>query len=108
MKSSIEKVAVLGAGTMGARIAAHLANAGVPCWLLDIVPSGLTPGERARGLTLAEPGVLHRVARAGLAAARNARPAAFFTAATAARITIGNFEDPPAWAAQPDWIIQAV
>ena len=44
MKSriDIEKVAVLGAGTMGARIAAHLANAGVPCWLLDIVPSELT------------------------------------------------------------------
>ena len=108
MKSSIEKVAVLGAGTMGARIAAHLANAGVPCWLLDIVPSELTPEERARGLTLAEPVVRNRIARAGLEAARKARPAAFFTAETARHITIGNFEDNLAWCAQADWIIEVV
>jgi len=108
MKSSIEKVAVLGAGTMGARIAAHLANAGVPCWLLDIVPSELTLEERARGLTLADPVVRNRIARAGLEAARKARPAAFFSAATAGRITIGNFEDNLAWCAQADWIIEVV
>src|SRR6266700_2008252 len=108
MKSSIDKVAVLGAGTMGARIAAHLANAGIPCWLLDIVPSELTPEERTRGLTLNDATVRNRIARAGLEAARKSRPAAFFTAATASRITIGNFEDNLAWCAQADWIIEVV
>ena len=44
--NTIRKVAVLGAGTMGARIAAHMANAGVPCYLLDIVPPGATGADR--------------------------------------------------------------
>ena len=61
MKHNIEKVAVLGAGTMGARIAAHFANAGVPCWLLDMVPTELTPDEKARGLALTDPRVRNRI-----------------------------------------------
>jgi 3-hydroxyacyl-CoA dehydrogenase len=108
MKPRIEKVAVLGAGTMGARIAAHLANAGVPCWLLDIAPSELTPEEKARGLGLADPRVRNRIVRAGLDAALKARPAAFFTPATAARITIGNFDDNLDWCAGADWIVEVV
>jgi 3-hydroxyacyl-CoA dehydrogenase len=104
----IEKVAVLGAGTMGARIAALLADAGVPCFLLDIVPSELTPEEKARGLSLSDPRVRNRIVRAGLDAALKARPAAFFTPADAARITIGNFGDNLAWCAEADWIIEAV
>ncbi len=107
-KPSIKTVAVLGAGTMGARIAAHLANAGMHCWLLDMVPSELTPDEKARGLTLADPRVRNRIVRAGFEAAQKSRPAAFFTPATASRITIGNFEDNLAWCAQADWIIEAV
>jgi 3-hydroxyacyl-CoA dehydrogenase len=108
MRANIEKVVVLGAGTMGARIAAHLANAGVPCWLLDIVPSELTADEKARGLTLADAAVRNRFARAGLEAARKSRPAAFFVPAAAARITIGNFEDHLGWCSQADWIIEVV
>ncbi|PYU20893.1 MAG: 3-hydroxyacyl-CoA dehydrogenase [Acidobacteria bacterium] len=104
----IKSAAVLGAGTMGVRIAAHLANAGVHCWLLDIAPSELTPEEKARGLALADPRVRNRIVRAGLEAAQKARPAAFFTPATANRITIGNFEDNLSWCAQADWIIEAV
>jgi len=107
-KLSIRTVAVLGAGTMGARIAAHLANAGMHCWLLDMVPSELTPDEKARGLTLTDPRVRNRIVRAGFEAAQKSRPAAFFTPATASRITIGNFEDNLAWCAQADWIIEAV
>jgi len=57
MKKRIEKAAVLGAGTMGSRIAAHLANAGISCYLLDIVPRELTPEEQAKGLTLEQPAV---------------------------------------------------
>jgi 3-hydroxyacyl-CoA dehydrogenase len=108
MKYNIKKVAVLGAGTMGARIAAHFANAGVPCWLLDIVPQELTADEKARGLTLADARVRSRIVRAGLDAALKSRPAAFFTPAAAARITIGNFEDNLAWCAEADWIIEVV
>lgn len=104
----IKSVAVLGAGTMGARIAAHLANAGLHCWLLDIPPSELTPDEKARGLTLTDPRVRNRIVRSGFEAAQKARPAAFFTPAAANRITIGNFEDNLAWCAQADWIIEAV
>src|SRR5437868_10721555 len=108
MNRPIEKVAVLGAGTMGARIAAHFANAGLRCWLLDMVPTQLTPEEAARGLTLADPRVRNRIVRAGLEAALKSRPPAFFTAATAARITLGNFDDNLAWCAEADWIIEVV
>jgi 3-hydroxyacyl-CoA dehydrogenase len=62
----IRKVAVLGAGTTGARIAAHLANASVPSLLLDIIPKTLTPDEQAKGLGLDSPQVRNRPARAGL------------------------------------------
>src|SRR5205809_1075238 len=61
----IRKVAVLGAGTMGARIAAHLANAQIPSVLLDIVPSSLTPQEQSQGLTLDDLRVRNRFAHAG-------------------------------------------
>src|SRR5580704_2523748 len=110
MKSGlqIDKVAVLGAGTMGARIAAHLANAGVHCWLLDVAPSELTPEEKARGLGLTDPRVRNRIVRAGLDAALKARPAAFFTPAAANRITLGNFDDNLAWCAGADWIVEVV
>src|ERR1700737_53603 len=89
----IEKAAVLGAGTMGAQIAAHLANAGVPTLLLDVVPRELSAEEKARGLTLAAKEVRDRIARGGLEAARKAKPAAFFTADSAQLVTIGNFDD---------------
>src|SRR5258708_40360709 len=79
MKRAIEKVVVLGAGTMGARIAAHVANAGVSCALLDMVPPELTAEEIKRGLTLPSPEVRSRIVPAGLAAAAQSNPAAFFT-----------------------------
>jgi 3-hydroxyacyl-CoA dehydrogenase len=108
MKRRIEKVAVLGAGTMGARIAAQLANAGIPCYLLDIVPRELTPDESRKGLTLESPAIRNRIVLAGLEAAKKARPAAFFTAETARLVTPGNLEDNLAWCGQVDWIIEAV
>lgn len=108
MKRRIEKVAVLGAGTMGARIAAHLANAGFPCYLLDIVPRELTPEETRKGLSLESPTVRNRIVLSGLDAARKSRPAAFFTPDTARLITPGNLDDNLAWCAEVDWIIEAV
>jgi 3-hydroxyacyl-CoA dehydrogenase len=104
----IQKVAVLGAGTMGARIAAHLANASIPSFLLDIVPAALTPDEQRRGLSHNHPQVRNRIARAGLEAALKTRPAAFFVPEAARMITLGNLEDNLAWVKDCDWIIEAV
>ncbi len=100
MKRRIEKAVVLGAGTMGARIAAHFANAGLPCILLDIVPSGLPQGAPADAR--------NKFVRAGLDAAKKSNPAAFFTASLAERIAIGNFDDDLARCAEADWIIEVV
>jgi 3-hydroxyacyl-CoA dehydrogenase len=96
MQKRIEKVAVLGAGTMGARISAHLANAGVPSYLLDIVPPDADGPAR------------NRVAAAGLEAAVKSKPAAFFKPSLARLVTIGNFEDDLQKLAEVDWIIEAV
>ena len=79
MRSSIKRVAVLGAGVMGSAIAAHLANAGVPTFLLDIVPAELTEEDRRRGLTKESPSFRNRLAASGLEAALKASPPAFFS-----------------------------
>jgi 3-hydroxyacyl-CoA dehydrogenase len=96
MQERIQKVAVLGAGTMGSRIAAHMANAGVPSYLLDIVPPD------------ADGKVRNKIAQAGLDAAIKSKPAAFFEPSLARLITIGNFEDNLGWLSEADWIIEAV
>lgn len=90
----IHKVAVLGAGTMGARIAAHLANAGIPSFLLDIVPAGAASR--------------NQVVLAGFEAARKSKLAAFFEPSLAALVTPGNLEDDLKRVAEADWIIEAV
>ena len=100
MKRRIEKAVVLGAGTMGSRIAAHFANAGLPCILLDIVPPNLPANAPAAER--------NKIVRTGLEAARKSKPAAFFTASLAERIAIGNFEDDLARCAEADWIIEVV
>jgi 3-hydroxyacyl-CoA dehydrogenase len=93
---------------MGARIAAHLANASIPSVLLDIVPHELTPEEQAQGLTRGDVKVRNRLARAGLEAALKSRPAAFFIPEAARMITLGNFDDNLVWLSDCDWIIEAV
>ncbi len=93
---------------MGARIAAHLANARIPTVLLDIVPPDLTPDEQAKGLTLSDPSVRNRIAQAGLDSALKSRPAAFFVSEAAHMITVGNFEDNLNWVKDCNWIIEAV
>jgi 3-hydroxyacyl-CoA dehydrogenase len=92
----IHKVAILGAGTMGARIAAHFANAGVPSYLLDIVPPDADGPAR------------NKIAAAGLDAAKKSKPAAFMEPSLARLITVGNFEDDLKKLADVDWIIEAV
>jgi 3-hydroxyacyl-CoA dehydrogenase len=92
----IHKVAILGAGTMGARIAAHFANAGVPSYLLDIVPPDADAPAR------------NKIAAAGLDAAKKSKPAAFMDASLPRLVTVGNFEDDLKKLAGVDWIIEAV
>jgi 3-hydroxyacyl-CoA dehydrogenase len=104
----IAKAAVLGAGTMGAQIAAHLANAGVPTLLLDIPPRELLPEEQAKGLTLESPQVCNRIARLGLEGAQKAKPAAFFTPEAAALISVGNLDDDLPQLKDCDLILEAV
>jgi 3-hydroxyacyl-CoA dehydrogenase len=97
MKRRMERAVVLGAGTMGARIAAHFANAGLPCVLLDIVAPGATnPADR------------NKIVQAGLEAAKKSKPAAFFTASLAEKVSIGNFDDDLSRVAEADWIIEVV
>lgn len=96
MSENIKRVVVLGAGTMGSRIAAHFANAGVRCALLDVAGPGVTREER------------NQPAQAGLSAAISARPAAFFTPEAARLVEIGNFEDDFDRCGDADWIIEAV
>jgi 3-hydroxyacyl-CoA dehydrogenase len=91
----IHKVAILGAGTMGARIAAHFANAGLPSYLLDIVPPDAGPNR-------------NKIAAAGLEAAKKSKPAAFFESSLANLVTVGNFEDDLKKLAEVDWIVEAV
>ena len=92
----INKVAILGAGTMGARIAAHFANAAVPSYLFDIVPPDADVPAR------------NKIAAAGLDAARKSKPAAFMEPSLARFVTVGNFEDDLQKLADADWIIEAV
>ena len=108
MPSLIKRVAVLGAGVMGSAIAAHLANAGVPTFLLDIVPLELTEEDRRKGLSRESPSFRNRLAARGLDTAFKASPRAFFSPKDARLITIGNIEDHVEWLSQADWIVEAV
>ncbi len=100
MLKRIERVAVLGAGTMGSRIAAHLANAGVRSYLLDMVPPEVHSGAAASGRS--------RIAEAGLDAVRRSKPAPFMEPGLARLVTTGNFEDDLGVLTGCDWIIEAV
>ncbi len=108
MQKRIKKVAVLGSGVMGATIAAHLANVGIPSIMLDIVPNQLTPEEGKKGLTLESPVVRSRFAIAGKQNLLRARPAALAVPELASFIEVGNFEDHFSRLAEVDWIIEVV
>ena len=105
----IKRVAVVGAGTMGAQIAAHIANVGIPCDLLDIPPTELTAEERANHLTLDNPAVRNRIAQSALDRMKSAKTRSpFYVPDAAALIRVGNLHDHAEWLADADWIIEAV
>ncbi|MBX3296016.1 MAG: enoyl-CoA hydratase/isomerase family protein [Acidobacteria bacterium] len=105
---NIRKAAVLGAGTMGAGIAAHLANAGIPVLLLDIAPRELKPEEEAKGLSLESPQVRNRIVKELFEAAKKLKPAPFMLADNAKLIMLGNFTDDMAKLKDCDLVIEAV
>ena len=89
----VRRAAVLGAGTMGSRIAAHLANAGIPVILLDLPPK--SEGERP-------------LANAALDALSKSKPAAYYDQSSASLITPGTFDNDLPKLAHCDWVIEAV
>ncbi len=100
---------MVGAGTMGAQIAAHIANVGIPCDLLDIPPTELTAEERANHLTLDNPAVRNRIAQSALDRMKSAKTRSpFYVPEAAELIRVGNFHDHAEWLADADWIIEAV
>ncbi|GAB2949076.1 3-hydroxyacyl-CoA dehydrogenase/enoyl-CoA hydratase family protein [Hymenobacter coalescens] len=108
MNRTIKKVAVLGSGVMGSRIAAHFANIGVQVLLLDIAPKELTPDEEKKGLKLDSPQVKNRIVNASLDAAVKANPSPLYRKQDAARIKTGNFDDNLKDIASCDWTIEVV
>lgn len=108
MNKPIRKAAVIGSGIMGSGIAAQLANAGISCLLLDIVPQRLTDAEMAAGLTLDHLSVRNRLATAAIAGLAKTKPAPLYDSAFAERITPGNLEDHLPLIADVDWVIEVV
>ncbi|HCN82540.1 MAG TPA: 3-hydroxyacyl-CoA dehydrogenase, partial [Sphingobacteriaceae bacterium] len=93
MNRAIKKVAVLGSGIMGSRIACHFANIGVEVLLLDIVPKELTPEEQAKALTLENKTVRNRIVNSAFDTAVKSNPSPVFNQKVLKRISTGNFED---------------
>ena len=107
-KRTIEKVAVLGSGVMGSRIACHFANIGVEVLLLDIVPKELTEAEEAKGLKMDSPQVRNRIVDDSLKAALKSNPSPIYKKSFASRITTGNMEDDMHRISDCDWVIEVV
>ncbi|NIG53137.1 3-hydroxyacyl-CoA dehydrogenase/enoyl-CoA hydratase family protein [Chitinophaga sp. Cy-1792] len=108
MQRHINKVAVLGSGVMGSRIACHFAGIGVQVLLLDIAPKELNDAEKKKNLTLESPAVKNRIVNDALQAAVKSNPSPVFTKDVIKRIKTGNFTDDMKKIADCDWIIEVV
>lgn len=108
MTRRITKVAVLGSGIMGSRIACHFANIGVDVLLLDIVPRELNEQEKKKGLTLEDKVVRNRIVTDAFESAVKSNPAPLYDKSFASRISLGNFDDDMDKIKDYDWIIEVV
>ncbi|HEV7858482.1 MAG TPA: 3-hydroxyacyl-CoA dehydrogenase family protein [Pyrinomonadaceae bacterium] len=106
MSYAINRVVVIGSGTMGGGIAALVANAGIPVYLLDLAPSELTPEEERRGLTLTDTQVRNRIVNGALE--RLKKSPAFNAPEAAELVTVGNLEDDFERVREGDWIIEVI
>jgi len=108
MKRIIQKVAVLGSGVMGSRIACHFANIGCEVLLLDIVPKEPNDAEKAKGLTLESKAVRNRIVNNDFQFALKSNPSPIYKKEFASRITTGNFDDDMQKISTCDWVIEVV
>ncbi len=108
MNRSIKKVAILGSGIMGSRIACHFANIGVQVLLLDIAPKELNAEEEAKGLSLESPLVRNRIVNLAFQQTLKSKPASLYQAGFAANIQLGNFDDNLSGIVDADWIMEVV
>jgi 3-hydroxyacyl-CoA dehydrogenase len=108
MNRSIRKVAILGSGVMGSRIACHFAGIGIQVLLLDIVPRELTAAEQAKGLTLDNKAVRNRIVNDALQATLKSKPSAVYTKQVAALVQTGNFDDDMKRIGGCDWVMEVV
>jgi 3-hydroxyacyl-CoA dehydrogenase len=108
MKRVIKRCGVIGAGVMGATIAAQLANVGLEVVLVDIVLPELTKDDKKKGLTKESMEFRNRLARNGVDTALKSKPASFYVPENATLITIGNTADNLGWLSEVDWIIEVV
>lgn len=108
MNRTIKKVAVLGSGVMGSRLACHYANIGLEVLLLDIVPRELNAAEQKKGLSLDHPAVRNRIVNESLQAVLKINPSPIYKKSFVSRITTGNFDDNLKDIASCDWVIEAV
>ena len=104
----IRKIAILGSGVMGSRIACHFANIGTQVLLLDIVPSSLNEKEKAAGLNESHPAFRNRIVNDALSSTLKSAPSPIFHASYASRIETGNFDDNLSQISFCDWILEAV
>jgi 3-hydroxyacyl-CoA dehydrogenase len=108
MNYKIKKVAVLGSGVMGSRIACHFANIGVQVLLLDIAPNTLNDLEVSKNLTLESKLVKNRIVNDALASAVKSNPSPLYLSSFVSNITTGNFTDDLSKINEVDWIIEVV
>lgn len=108
MNRTIRKVAVLGSGIMGSRIACHFANIGIDVLLLDIAPKELTDDEKKKGLTLDSPAVKNRIVKSSFDSTIASNPAPLYSKKFASRVKLGNFTDDMARIKNYDWTIEVV
>jgi 3-hydroxyacyl-CoA dehydrogenase len=108
MEKKLKKAGVVGAGVMGATIAAQLANVGIETVLLDIVPPELTEDDKRKGITEDSKAFRNRLADNGLKTALKSKPASFYLPENAKRITTGNIEDNLDWLGDVNWIVEVV
>ena len=108
MKRRIKRVAVLGSGVMGSRLACHFANIGLDVLLLDIVPRELSEKEKQQGLTESSPSFRNRIVNQALSDTFKAKPAALYHKSFKSRITTGNFDDDFEKISECDWVLEAV
>ena len=108
MNRSIKKIAVLGSGVMGSRIACHFANIGCEVILLDIVPFKLSEKEAQLKLTIESPIVRNRIVNDSLSFAVKSNPSPLYLKSNASLIQTGNFDDDLHLISSCDWIIEVI